>query len=242
MKYVGADWLIRKPTTPTQWDDEFEATVLDPKWNIITGGDSTFTVTKPLDPYLTSSEAVYRYNINSLRKSWLMFQPWANLNSSRGIEQDLIGLPANCFIWYRGGVNTRVASATDGDGEIFLRVFNNGTEGSNYMQIGFDTFASITEGFLRENFGGVGTNLGLIRNYFGEAMPLEYFGLQKIGATYHGWTCTASGNWIWLGSRTFAADNFNRCRLWVSDAVVSSPGRMLVGLDFFRVFSGKGPL
>lgn len=234
---MNAPWLVKPPPTPSQWDDEFEATSLASKWTPF----GTWTQTLPLDPYFITSDSIYRYNIHSERKSWLMVQP-AIPQAFEGLTQSLVGLPTNCFLLARVSVNVRSTTITDGDGEFFLRVFNGAAgAGPNSMLLGFDTFGSILEGFLRETFNSVGTNLGLVRTYFNDPFPLEYVGLQKIGSTWHGWVGTASGHWVWLGSRVFASDNFDTVILAFNNQVVTSPGRMLVGCDYFRVISGKGP-
>lgn len=239
---MSAPWLIKKPTSPTQWDDEFEASALASKWTAVGAGATFLQVAGYLDPYLTSVGTTHRYSLDH-RKSWLTVQPYNQGDSSvHGWEQDLSGMPTNCFMWIRQSTNIRRSAITDGDGQIGLRVYQNSSPSTNHFEIRVDTFGNIESVLTARNLNSGGTtNLGLIRNYFGESSPAEYLGLQKIGATWHGWAATAAGNWVWLSSQTFGADNFDRVRLYVSNATVNTPGACIVGADYFRLLSGKGP-
>jgi hypothetical protein len=241
---VSAPWLIKKPTVSSQWDDEFEANELDSRWTKLIPGGADFTSVSTFDPYAAFTTGNHRYSINKHRKSWLMIQPVANYgvggNSlNQGWKMDISGLPTNCFIYMRASASERRASMTDGDGEVAIRLFDPLI--TSMITCMIDGFASIREGLFARSAPSVPyANLGLIRNYFGEGFPIEYIGVQKRGLTWDGWVAPASGNWVWMGSYTHLVA---LTELWLcfNNQTSGSPGNMILGADFVRVISGKGP-
>lgn len=234
--------LIKKPSSPSQWDDEFEAETMQSKWTAVGSGATFLQVNGYLDPFLTSVGTTHRYSLVH-RRSWLTVQPYNQGDSAvHGWEQDLTGMPTNCFIWIRCSTNIRRSAITDGDGQIGLRIYQNSSPNTNHFEIRVDTFGNINSALAARNLNSGGTtNIGLIRNYFGECFPIEYLGIQKLGVVYHAWAASSAGNWVWLNTTTFSADNFDRIRLYISNATVNAPGACIVGADYFRLMSGKGP-
>lgn len=152
---------------------------------------------------------------------------------------DISGLPTDCFIYMRTSVSERRASMTDGDGELFFRFFDPLL--TSHILVGDDGFASIRGALFARAAPAVAyANLGLIRNYFGEAYPIEYIGVQKVGLTWHGWVAPASGNWVWMGSYTHLVP-LTEMWLCFNNQTSATPGNMILGVDFVRVISGKGP-
>jgi hypothetical protein len=229
---MSAPWLKRRPTSPSQWDDEFESTALDPKWTRV----GVFSQVSSLDPFDVTNSATHFESMNRHRRSWLMVQPGIVAAATQGYEQDLSTLPSECFIWARVSANTR-GSVVDGDGEIFLRLYNTTTPAVAVL-VNLDAFTNIRQSLFIDQLSG-STNRGRIQNYRAEGFPIEYVGIQKLTNTYHGWVAPASGNWVWMNSAGPAGVALDRVRLAVNNAVVTSPGRMIVGVDFFRVLAGR---
>lgn len=240
---MSAPWLEAKPNVPSQWDDEFESLSLDPKWTRV-GTAVTAIAATSLDPFNTAfgggTQSIE--SIHSARRSWLMGQSSTTIGFDNGYEQDLSGLPTDCFLWWRASANGRRASMADNDSETFVMLYNTATGfAQNRAVIIFDSFTSIRQGlFNRAINGGATVNLGLLRNYLGEGYPLEYMGIQQLGLTYHGWMAPESGNWVWMGSATFTVP-LDRMIIGFNNASVAAPGRSIGGFDFFRVLLGRGP-
>jgi hypothetical protein len=241
---MSAPWLINKPASPSIWDDEFETNELDSRWTKLIPGVHDFTSVSTFDPYAAFTTGNHRYSINAHRKSWLMIQPVASYGVgpngiNQGWKMDISGLPTNAFIYARVSTSERRASIADGDGEVWL--FPRDSLGTSFILCGMDTFGSIREGLFARAAPSVAyANLGLIRNYFGEGFPLEYIGLQKRGLTWDGWVAPASGNWVWMGTYTHLVA---LTELWLcfNNQTSAAPGNMILGADYVRVISGKGP-
>ncbi len=241
---MSAPWLIKKPTSPSQWDDEFDTSDIQSKWSMTNQAGGSFIAVDTLDPNNTSAETHHRYSHNKYRPSWLMVQPAVRAVSSsptlNGFQQSLVGLPTDCFMYARVRRSERMGAISNGDGEIAMRIAS--ADSSDYFLLWFDVSTNIDEGMVSRNVSNAFTNMGIVRNYFGRNNPLEYLGIQKIGNTFHGWLGTSGGNWVWGGSNTWGSNPFVTVNLEFNCVSSSSPGRMIVGYDFFRVFTGRGPL
>lgn len=231
---MTASWLIEKPSAPTQWDDEFEGTSLDPKWTRI----GTFSSVAALDPLDTTSGTTHFESLNSHRKSWLMAQAApSNTTHTEGYEQNISALPSECFIWCRTSISTRRTTNSSGDGQSSLCLYDSVTGINQNRLIGGFTGSGRSLGFISV-VAGVSTNLGVVGDFLGESCPIEYMGIQKLTNTYHCWVSTFSGNWIWAGSATFAV-GLDRARLSFANNSNASPGRLISGFDFFRVLAQR---
>ncbi len=244
MKLVGADWLIKKPDSPSQWDDEFENADMDSRWTQLIPGGAGFTQVSSFDPYAGFTTGNHRYSLNKVRQSWLMVQSVANYgvggnSANQGWQMDITGLPTNCFIYGRFSCGTRRASITDGDGEVGFRLFD--ALGTTYILTTHDGFGTIREALFARAAPAVPyLNLGLLRNYLGEAYPVEYIGIQKRNNTWDGWCAPASGNWVWMGSYTHLVP-LTTMWLLFNNQTNGAPGNQIQSCDFVRVISGFGP-
>ena len=241
---MSASWLIDPPDAPSIWDDEFESTVMDPKWTELIPGGAGFTAVSTFDPYAAFTTGNHLYSLNDHRASWLMIQPVANYGVganglNQGWKMDISGLPTDCFIYMRASASERRTSMTDGDGEVAIRLFD--PLQTTHVLAMIDGFGGIREAlFARAAPLTAYANLGLLRNYLGQSFPIEYIGIQKRGLTWDGWAAPASGNWVWMGTYTHLVA---LTELWLcfNNQTSASPGNMILGVDFIRVRPGKGP-
>jgi hypothetical protein len=236
-------WLTVKPAVPSVWDDEFESFELDAKWTRqVIAPALGFESVARIDPFILASGLHHIESLNRHRPSWLMVQPINGNNTLHGYDQIGVTLPNEAFFYARVSTSSRLATTSDGDGEVGFRLYNTSVGTSDYIQVFLDSSALTRSCMMARAVGGVFTIMGLARNYSGEAQPIEYLGLQKIGTTFHGWCATASGNWMWLGTHTLATAMYDRIHLLALNSLSSAPGRMIVGFDFFRVLENfRGP-
>ncbi len=241
----SAPWLLRRPTNPTIWDDEFDADGLDPKWTRIDPATTHNPYTQNLnrlDPYVTAnSVAPHKESLSRHRRGWLMTQPAAaSFSDAARYEQELVGLPTDCFIWFRQSRSYRL-TGVDQDGESWIRLTNGTAETYDaYALLGADQFGGQIQALYAVARPSVAyTNIGGVEEYGGECDPFEFFGIQKLDTTYHGWAASAAGNWVWMNAHTFPSAYLTFANLWFSNIVTSAPGNAICGMDFFRVLPGR---
>lgn len=245
MSIIGsAPWLVAKPAAPSAWDDEFEADGLASKWTRVSAASKTSTPDSVLDPYATVGGSAHLETFRQ-RRGWYFRQAQSGYGTggygvtSEGIQQSLAGAPSDSFLWLRGTRNMRRASVVDGDGEIWLCMYQ-AADPRNAFMVSMDSFPSQTGVVCTRTTAAVPafTNLGQTANYFGRSDPYEFLGIQQRGTTYDGWAATHTGNWVHLGSFAHAV-TLDTVIIAFNNSSASAPGNMLAGIDFFRLYAGK---
>lgn len=234
------------PSSPHAYDDEFDAAVLDAKWTRRGTPDDV----NAIDPYAAfASPTGWRWSLNSFRKSWYMVQPdtRSGANLTARLTQP-VTLPTDCFMWARLSFNARYNAMTANDarvGILFLASSAGLPDDNNrvymYLNIsaantciakGGRTTAGATAETSTKNVGpqSVGTD--------SLSQAACYVGIQKIGTTYYfllGWP---NGNWNILTSQT-QASTMAFLGIDFINGGTTTPGNMIVGIDFVRFFAGR---
>lgn len=246
MSIIGkAPWLVAKPAAPSQWDDEFEADGLDPKWSRVSGGGLIATNRdQVLTPYQFFAAGGHKESFRT-RHGWYSRQPQASYGTgsyggaTEGIQQSIATLPADCFIYIRGTRSNRnSATISDGDGEIFMSAFQ-AADSRNAVFVAFDTFTNQFGSLFAKTTAAAPTftNIGQITNYIQRAYPIEFIGFQKRTRTWDGWAATYTGQWVWLGSFTHTVD-LDTLIIAFNNSVITGNMNMRTSIDFFRVIPG----
>lgn len=225
LKLDGELWEI--PETPHALDDEFEGSVIDPAWDV-----NTLDYVTPIDPY--ANVAGNRGNINDTHPSWLMTQ--GTIVCSKAFPG---GLPTNCLIWARMRWS-RDLTESNSESEIALWFgASSGGQYDNSNQIGVYVSewlaGEYAEGYYRNgaSFPRWGPNTVAMQN---EGTAIEYVAVHKVGAVYHGWVMGNGGNRFYLGSinESVVPGTLDRIGFTMTGSLVS-PGKIVSGIDFFRV-------
>ena len=230
---AGSD-LADSPDDPHEYDDEFNSTTLDPAW----GFTSTWSATAP-DPYAAFAAGDTRRALHTdRRRSWLTVQPPGD-----GVGKLLhkaIVCPANFFVWARCSFGLRVGSAVNNDASISLNMCATSAGApdiNNEVAISINELdASKATVQFQKTEASVFTVIQEGQNIFttiNTAQPFDSMGIQKIGTTYHGWVFTSSGMAMHMGSTTFAP-TITRLAFHFRNAATTSPGNMLIAIDFLR--------
>ena len=234
--------LDEKPTTPHAYDDEFEGSVLDPKWIRLSGG--TFDNISSIDPY--ASFATGHRTSLSYRKSWYMVQ-----GSSTGgtvlLYQPVI-LPTDCFVWARLGFNFRYSAVVGNDTDVELGLWGDLAgvpDGNNrayvYLNETDTNTIQVEAGRVTASVGAATTMLNVGPQSVGTdslCQAAAYVGIQKLGTTYHFYAGQPNGNWTILASQTHAGA-LPWLALALTNTSAAAPGNMLMGCDFVRFFAGR---
>ena len=232
--------LDEKPTTPHAYDDEFEGSVLDPKWT----RSGTFDDISGIDPYAAFA-AGHRTSLNSYRRSWYMAQPATG--GGLGFYQ-AVSLPTDCFVWGRFSFNFRYNATVDNDSSVSLNLMADlaGAPDPNnrvYMHLnecdtntvqaqGGRVTAGVDASTLTRNLGPQSVGIDSL------CQPACYVGIQKIGTTFTSFLGFPDGNWISLTAQTSAV-----ALVWMTlglgNTSSATPGNMIVGCDFVRFYAGR---
>lgn len=231
--YAPQPSILAPPAVPSAFDDEFDASTLNPAWT----RTGTFDDVTSIDVNSTFSGTI-RSSL-TYRRSWYMLQPG---NGDFAVISKPVTLATNCFIWARASLTTRLASQTNNDGACVLSLsvgasFVNSVNmylneaDANTTQAQFDTLTSnvVSVAGTTNNVGGANIAIG---------QSLHTVGILKIDTTYHGWVLSASGNWLWVASATHAT-SFTHVMLGAGVASAATPGNSIMGFDFFRYLAGS---
>lgn len=234
------------PASPNAVDDEFESSALDPKWTRGSSGGGTFDDATAIDPYAGFSSG-HRSSLHSYRKSWYMSQPAGNAASGLFLFQT-VTFPSECFLWARMSFNCRFGAQVDDDHSLGL-----GLAQASSGVPDFDNWAFV---FLNDSqtntvqcqggvvnggtpsataTGDVGTQTVGV---FSRAQSAKYVGIQKLGTTYRSWMGNDNGYWLHVNSVTWAGSPTLLVLRFIN-ASTSSPGNMIMGVDFVRMISGR---
>jgi hypothetical protein len=239
---------IDLPLTRHVYDDEFESTVLDPSWTRFgnAGPGLGFDDVTPIDPAATFASGGTRWSLHgapapNARPSWYLLQ--TDPTTIAGIEKTVV-LPSEYFAWARFSFAYRNSGQTNNDGTAQLDIMSGAgpayAEGVSIYLNESDANTVQVEAF-RWN-ASVGTSIGTTNNVGGAGLTrgqvMHTVGIQAIGTTYHYWIMNAAGNWQWVGTTTHATA-LNLARLRVYSAVATSPGNVVIGIDFFRFKEGR---
>lgn len=228
--------------TPNNSDDEFDSTTLNSSWSFSTAGaaltPAASTITTYSDVGGTGAASNMRYALHSNgRRSWILFQganSGANLFLTKSVSP-----PTDMLIWARCCFRVFNTAAVGDENTIGVTLAAN--------TAGYPDNANKVALYLNESDTGVrqleytktvagtptsvATTLDVDPN---GAQAFEYVALHKLGTTYHAWACAAAGNWMWLGSTSFAATVAHMGIVFGGGTSNNKPGTLVNGVDFFR--------
>lgn len=235
------------PTSPHEWDDEFDSTALSGTWTELgtpagTGSWSNNTI----DPYAGFNSGPPRYAIHhDRRRSWLMMQP-PNDAGFYGFYKPLTGIPTNMFMWMRGSFSSRLSTSTNNDAGLqFIIAADSGgaPDFNNRLSLALnETDTAIVQSEFNRILGGALTTVAVGFDYQAGAQqinPTEGIGLQKIGTTYYAWMFGSNGTAVYMGSITFAPTPAWFIIITTNAGPLSAPGNMISGVDFVRFVSSS---
>lgn len=224
------------PTTPHAADEEFNGSLS--AWTRAAG--ATFDDVNAIDPYASFTNTGTRQSLNSLRRSWLMWQP--ETATFPYIYKPYVPA-ATSLIWARFGFAFRADAATNNDSGVGLMLTNDPTTSTtlsanrvgilfnesdlNTVQVeAASTVASVNTGAVLPN---------VIANNW---QSLQYGAILKVGTQYDFWVGNDAGSWIHVLRATNAV-SFTHMAFFCTNGSTSTPGNMLVGCDFIRVRDAK---
>ncbi len=207
------------PSSPSSWDDEFNAgSSLNAKWS-----------TTGTDPYGSATTAGITYDVNTTWPSWLrgvFTSTYQNLILSQAFAPSgafTVTIKISVFSYSNyGGINMQVADSA----------------GSNSLQLGvnFNSSLSTTSyvnmvNFMSKKAAGSWTFNIYSRNldYFGNV----YLHLQNDGSgNWRGWSSPNGITWIEISTGSGIAFSFTPAYLWLE---LTNPNTMWMGVDWVRV-------
>lgn len=230
---------IDPPLVPGIYDDEFESTTLDPSWTRV----GTFNDVDPIDPALGFASGGTRWSLHgapapTARRSWYMLQ---TETATVPQIQKLVTFPSECFVWSRMSFGYRNAGQANDDGTAHITLSDGGSLNALAIYL-TETDANAVYARVLRAVAGVTTTIATMDNVGGAGLTIgqaaHTVGIQKIGTTYYFWLLTAAGNWMNMGSTTFAPTLTTAIlRAYASSTAV--PGNVIVGFDFFRFKDGR---
>lgn len=246
--YLGDVWNY--PNAPSQWDDEFESTVLSASWQQSSpAGSGSFSI-GTIDPYASFTSGPMRIDPHGRRKSWLMLQPPQH-GAANGLYFMTSGsVPTDMFFLFRASFNTRQnTTPVNNDACIGIALIQSLTGVVDANVVTDVLFAQINEqdgGTVQYEFskiqGGTPTSITAGFDYFGtvgEIPPYSAMGIQKLGTTYHGWVFSDGGSALYLGSTTWTGSLDAVMIRSINAGAGGTPGNMICGIDFVRFFSSS---
>lgn len=238
--------LDTPPASPHAYDDEFDAGSLDAKWTRMGTVDNV----NAIDQYAAfASPAGWRWSMNSFRKSWFMVQPdtRSGANLTARLTQ-AVTLPTDCFMWARMSFNARYNAMTANDsrvGILFLASSAGLPDDNNrafmYLNLSGTNTVVATGGCTSAGAAASSSTKNVGPQTVGTdslSQAACYVGIQKISTTYQfllGWP---NGNWNILASQTLAA-TMAFIGVDFINGGTTTPGNMIMGLDFLRFYAGR---
>lgn len=232
----GGVWA--KPITAHALDDEFDTgTSIAAAWSPSSPSVGALSATA-IDPYAGFTTGGTRWSHNERRLNWLMLQPESG--GSLVLTKDISSLPANYAVWVHGCFNHRTTNAANNDYTFGIALSGASYDANNRVNIYLNEsdasaiqleFSSIVAGAVVTNL--VSANIGPTTH-----TPFEGMLVQKIGTTYHGWAITNNGSLLYLGSLTYAP-TVATVSIIAGNAASTTPGNMIVGIDFIRFVNGS---
>lgn len=227
-----------RPIVPSQYDDEFDSTALDPAWSQIGAGGWS---AGGIDPYSGFVGGAARYELHTDRRpSWIMVQP---PNDGTGYELRKTIAPAgDFFIYARASFDIRSNLTQNSESAVFLQISTDPWDNNNrvYIKLGPDGANRNPAGFYRV-VGGVLTQLSTTAQEYSGSTGMQgitTIGITRRANTFDGWVFGASGQGIWMGS-TVVAIAPGMVSLQFVTTMNTTPGNKICGVDFFRYRDGK---
>lgn len=249
---AGADSeLFAPPDSPNATlDDEFLGTSLDSKWTFRDATGATVTPSGAVDPYTAFATGDPKASVGRPHwNSWLQVQVKSN-NTDVTLCQPYT-VPTNVLIWTRVAPQRSPNALTNNAGLMCLAFFAANGSGNpdvlqNMVYLGYQPDAGAGGSYLE--FGRYTAGVSVIVQTgspqgIAQGAVHEYFILQKLGTTFHGW-CMAAGRGItYMGSTTHAS-TMAFVGYWMREenSAGPTPGNRLMNTDFFRVVEASSYL
>jgi len=235
----GESNLWMPPENPHVLNDEFDQSTLNPAWFPWFNAVGSFSV-GTVDAYDLSftSGTVLRVDQNpDTRRSWLLVQP---PRTSGGWMFKEVTLATNVLMVCRMKFSiSYTGTAISGDGRVsFVLLGDNSGDPDPDNRVTLRLNAGDANEVKADFSSRVGGSWGLsyeTTDTDQKGQALEYVAIHKIGTTYHGWVGTASGNWIWMNSISFAVPIAYLGFLFLP-LNVAYPGTDIFGIDFIRFY------
>jgi len=232
--------LWTRPVYPHPDNEEFEGDFDRSEW--VAATSTQFGVSwGDVDAFDTLTSTGLRVNVDiPNRKSWGIFQ--ASSSSESILLAKPVTLVTNVLMVARLKFHMNYADPANNDGDFgFLVAADTGgiPDKNNRVNmlinevdpVGFDRHRAQFEYVL----GGAWQGYRDTTDTNQSGSPLEYAALHKIGSDYHGWFGTASGNWIYMGTRT-PPYSMGWVGFFFYNINTSNPGSIITGCDFIRFY------
>lgn len=224
--------LANPPEEPHPYDEEFDGDLS--AWNIIEPG----SIVGGLDPYQAQSMG-WRFDLNQLRKSWLMMQANATAGYKRHFDKPIV-VPDNMLVWARLSAIRRARTMPNDDGVIGFGLCASEDlslvgGAQNAIACSIDTDGNTgTQIQLNTWTGGTSVTVTQSLTSGAEVNSIEYWALHKIGTTYYFWVADASGQWRFVASVVYPVTMGGVFILASNATTVPVLGSAIVGIDFIR--------
>lgn len=231
---AGSEFFVPPVTPHATLDDEFLGTSLDAKWTVYDSAGATVAPTSPVTPYSAFVGGAKVSVGRTYWTSWLQIQVGNNGTFFALAQPHTV--PANMFIWARICAH-RDGAVANNEGVCTLAIFGDSAGAPDYNNMvycGYQPDASNPRAEFGKYTAGVGASVQLGNNGgIAQGPVYEYYGIQKVGTTYHGWAFSGTRSLTYMGSTTFAPA-VAHVGFWLIN-VASNPGNPMAGIDFFRV-------
>lgn len=238
--------LAAYPVTPNDDDDEFDSNTLASPWawssftnpNGASVTPAASTITTYSDVGGTGAHSNSRYALNSDgRRSWLLSQTAGN--GATLFLTKAITPATNMLIWARCGFRAFNGAAVNNESTVGITLTGDASgyaDGANALFVqGNESDTGIRQAAFISGASNVFTDIGLTLDVDPNgAQAFEYLAIHKLGTTYHGWVCSAAGNWMWLGSVTNSVTVARMGITFAGGTVNNKPGTLVQGVDFIR--------
>lgn len=226
---LGSLWA--KPDSPHEYDEEF-----DGDGSLPSGWSESVAVAGTIDPYASFTTGGHRRDINGWRKSCYAIQPdtGGGMWVSKGIT-----VPTNLFIWARGSFSYRYNASNNNDATIglILSATSGGyTDTNNRLSFYFqESDANDVQFQVVRTTSGSSTSIQTSsdRTNLGAGQRYEFFGIQKLGTTFHFWAFTGNGQLFHFATTT-SSIAFDRAGFYFLNTVTTAPGNSIMTADFIR--------
>jgi hypothetical protein len=213
------------PGSPHAKTDEFTAD---------TSANWTFSPTvsgSAIDIYNTITTNP-RVSWNTARTSHLTIQPadatFCTMSQSQTVD-------TNASLWFRcmPSQQTTAASATiQNYSMVYMAADGNFSGDGIYVVI--QQFATTgPRARFAKIISGVTTEIGTSPVFATQPFPITHGLIQKTGSNYYGWVANETGNWLYLGTTTYAGNTLDNIGMAFFDDG-GLPGSRVSYVDFFR--------
>ena len=237
--YLPSSELWYPPESPSIYDDEFEGDLS--AWSVVNTGTATgFSAAVAPDLLASFAAGDTRYDINSMRASWLVMQP--PLGGQTSIYKYFPGGIPDGTWWFRFQSYFRKDIAVVNNDAMLSLVLSGDAAGVPILTERIELLPAETDASKITNQAQV-VNSGVYSQT--ETSDFDLYGMFqgygaiiKSGNTFYHFLGGDSGSWKHIKTYTYTGGATITClELWARNASSGAPGNALMMFDFIRYLS-----